>query len=118
MMKTTFEEVRAALVRSTGDVGRPYPEAARRAVVELVERQRAGGMELGRIATGLGVSATTLRKWMRVHGASRAASSRFREVELVATAAVPSGLVIYGPCGLRIEGATVADVAELVRRLG
>src|SRR5262245_59683124 len=112
-MKSTFEEIRVALVRSKVGVGRPYPEDARRTVVEHVERERAKGVALARIAAGLGVSATTLRKWMR----EQAVRARFREVEIVASPPAPSSLVIHGPCGLRIAGATIADVAELVRRL-
>jgi hypothetical protein len=113
-MKRTFEDVRAALVRSKDGVGRPYPEAARRAVVALVGHKRAEGVELARVAAGLGVSATTLRKWMR----EEAAPADFREVEILASPPAPSGLVIHGPRGMRIEGATIADVAELFRRLG
>jgi hypothetical protein len=38
-------------------------------------------------------------------------------VEIIAPHAPTSALVVHGPAGLRIEGATIADVAELVRRL-
>ncbi len=71
-------------------------------------------MGLERFAAELGMSATTLRKWKRDAGAGTPA---FCEVEVVAPRPAGSTLVVYGPSGLRIEGATMADIAELIRRL-
>ena len=64
------------------------------------------------------MSATTLRKWKRdAGGGPGAARAAFCEVEIVAPGPRASALVIHGPSGLRIEGATITDLAELVRRL-
>lgn len=118
MTKATIEDIRTALVRSNEGVGRPYPARLRRAVLALAEQQKRAGVSLGSFAAEVGVSATTLRKWKRdAKGGGGAATSAFCEVEIVAARTPASALVVYGPSGLRIEGATIADVAELVRRL-
>jgi len=114
-MKTTIDEIRTALVRSNEGVGRPYPVHLRAAVLAHAERQRRAGVGLEAFAAEIGLSATTLRKWKRE--AAAVAQPAFCEVEIVAPSAPASALVVRGPAGLRIEGATIADVAELVRRL-
>ena len=117
-MTKTIEEVRAALVRSKEGLGRPYPEHIRSTVLALAERQRRAGVGLGSFAAEVGVSATTLRKWRRDAGSGAGvAPAAFCEVEFVAPGPSASTLVIHGPSGLRIEGATITDLAELVRRL-
>ncbi len=117
-MKTTIEEIRAALVRSSESVGRPYPVHIRSAVLAHVERRKRAGVGFETSAAEIGVSPTTLRKWKRE--ASAGADSgpvAFCEVEIVEPRSPASTLVVHGPAGLRIEGASVADIAELVRRL-
>jgi len=114
-MKTTIDEIRTALVRSNEGVGRPYPVHIRAAVLAHAERQRRAGIGLEAFAAELGLSATTLRKWKRE--AAAAAQPAFCEVEIVTPSAPASALVVRGPAGLRIDGATIADIAELLRRL-
>jgi transposase len=114
-MKTTIDEIRTALVRSNEGLGRPYPAHLRAQVLAHVERRRRAGIALEAVATELGVAATTLRKWQRT--ATSTAPPAFCEVEIVAPSAPPSALVVHGPAGLRIEGATLTEIAELVRRL-
>ncbi|APR87935.1 hypothetical protein A7982_13284 [Minicystis rosea] len=81
MMAKTIEEIRAALVRSNVGFGRPYPQATRQAVIELVAQRRREGVGLSRVAKELGVSATTLRKWGQKDRAAsaRRAQAKFRE---------------------------------------
>ena len=114
-MKTTVDEIRTALVRSNEGIGRPYPARLRVQVLAHVERRRRAGIALEAIAAELGVAATTLRKWKR--NAEGTVHPTFCEVEIVPPSAPPSSLIIHGPAGLRIEGATLADVAEILRRL-
>jgi len=114
-MKTTIDDIRTALVRSNEGVGRPYPARLRAKVLAHAEQRRRDGVALETIAAELGVAVTTLRKWKR--HAPAAASPAFCEVEIVSASAPTSALVVHDPAGLRIEGATIADIAELVRRL-
>ena len=117
MRKTTIEEIRTALVRSTEGVGRPYPARVRAAVLEHAEQRKRAGVRLEDFAAEIGLSATTLRKWTR-ETADRSPAG-FCEVQIVEhpTPAPASALVVRGPAGLRIEGATIGDIVELVRRL-
>jgi|SRR6185437_3507647 len=114
-MKPTIDEIRTALVRSNEGVGRPYPAHLRAAVLAHAERRRRAGMGLEAFAAELGLSATTLRKWKRE--AATVVQPAFCAVEIVTPSAPASALVVHGPAGLRIDGATIADIAELVRRL-
>jgi transposase-like protein len=114
-MKTTIDDIRTALVRSNEGVGRPYPARLRAQVLSHVERRRRAGIALEAVAAELGVAASTLRKWKR--NVASSAPPAFCEVEIVSRSAATSALVVHGPAGLRIEGATIADIAEIVRRL-
>jgi transposase len=114
-MKTTIDDIRTGLVRSNEGIGRPYPAHLRGQVLAHVERRRRAGIALKAVAAELGLAATTLRKWKR--NAAGAAHPAFCEVEIVPASAPPSALVVHGPAGLRIEGATLTEIAELVRRL-
>jgi hypothetical protein len=110
---TKIEDIRTALVRSNEGAGRPYPARLRGAVLALAEQRKREGMALDSFAAEVGVSATTLRKWKREAG-----GAAFCEVQVIAPPRpLGSTLVVHGPSGLRIEGATIADIAELVRRL-
>ena len=115
MSEWTITTIRAALVRGDGGLGRPYPEAARAAAVQWAERRQREGLGLHRIASELGISPTTLRKWRQPHGGL---PSAFLPVQLVAPASPASAFVVHAPSGIRIEGLTLAELTELVRRLG
>jgi hypothetical protein len=114
-MKTTIDEIRTALVRSNDGVGRPYPARLRVQVLAHVERRRRAGIALEAIAAELGLAVATLRNWKR--NTAGTAHPTFCEVEIVPPSGPPSALIIHGPAGLRIEGATIADIAEIIRRL-
>lgn len=116
MRKTIIEEIRTALVRSNEGAGRPYPARVRAAVLEHAEQRKRAGVRLEDFADEIGLSATTLRKWTR-EAADRSPAG-FCEVQIVERPTpAASALVVHGPAGLRIEGATIGDIVELVRRL-
>jgi hypothetical protein len=114
MSEWTIAEIRTALVRTGGSSGRSYPEAARTAALDWAERQRRKGIGFVPLASELGISPSTLRKWQQQ---SRARSSAFCPVEIVEPSSSSRGLVVHAPCGLRIEGLSVPELCELVRRL-
>jgi transposase len=114
MSEWTIEEIRTALVRTGGSSGRSYPEAARTAALDWAERQQRKGLGFVPIASKLGISATTLRKWQQQR---RAPSSTFCAVHIVEPSSSSGGLVVHASCGLRIEGLSIPELAELVRRL-
>ena len=95
---------------------RRYSSTLRQQAVEY--RQQRRGHEGGRaIAAALGVSVTTLQRWMR----AVAARSRFRRVEIrppvtAAVGAVPIVITITAD-GPRVEGLTVDTAARLLTLL-
>ena len=93
--------------------GRAYPTALRNRVTAYVESRRAEGASMAMIGAELALCVSTLLRWKKIR--PRAAS--FERVLVVADKAPVSTVVVHGPCGLRIEGLGVAEVAELCRRL-
>jgi hypothetical protein len=93
----------------TAGAGRPYAAADRaRAVAHALARRREGaGLE--RIARELGVSRTALVDWLR--------EPSFERVEVIAEESHHGGLTVHGPHGVRVEGLSLIEVAELLRRL-
>lgn len=104
--------LRQALARAAEGRGRPrYPEALRQRVVTHVRDRRARGASLRQLADELGLAVPTLVRW----GGPPPA---FRPVLVEpAPRAAPGHLVVHGPGGLRVEGLTLDEAVELVRRL-
>ena len=120
-MVKTAERLRALLANADrSGSGRPYPLKLRREVVAYVEARRGRGV--GRVAAAreIGVSAFSVTRWTAALG--HGVRSGFSEVMLAersesAVSSETTGMIVHGPCGLRIEGLDVAGVAELWRRL-
>lgn len=111
------EELREALAQADrSGLGRPYPEALRRAAVEYGRQREQQGASVGTVAAELGVSGPSLSRWLRK---GQEAESGFRAIELVAApcGATATRVIVHGPRGLRIEGLTVLDVVTLLERL-
>lgn len=95
--------------------GRPYPESLRAAAMAYRREREREGAGLREVAAELGVSSVSLERWSRKNPGAKMS---FRAIEVVGESVRPaSGLVVHGPRGLRIEGLTVAQLAELVARL-
>jgi transposase-like protein len=95
--------------------GRPYPPELRRSVVEYHRRRKQEGASVQKVASELGVSGASLVRWSRTE---EERGRGFRAIELVAEPVRRgSGAVVHGPRGLRVEGLTMAELAELVERL-
>ena len=99
----------------------PYPGFLRAEAMEYFEARRAAGASTYAVAKELGLGVDTLRRWSRPRAPLEAVVSTrsFAPVEVIAGSARPveSRSVVYGPCGLRIEGLDMEEVAELIRRL-
>lgn len=95
-------------------VGRALPVAVRERVVVYTAERRRDGASWRAIAADVGVSEVTLARWAGARP-SRAVVP-FRAVHVASTPPEPR-LVVHGPGGVRVEGLTLADAAELLRRL-
>jgi len=72
------------------------------------------GMSLELAAVEVGVEAADLRRWLR-GGESQA--PLFVPVQVEAESTSPRQITVVLARGVRVEGMTVADIAELLRRL-
>jgi hypothetical protein len=111
---TKAEAVKHAVETATRTgAGRAVPRDVRERVVAYTTQRRAEGASWNAIAAETGLSSATLERWSG--NRPRRASVPFRAVHLPPPAS--QGLVLVGACGVRIEGISVADAAELLRRL-
>ena len=107
--------VAASATSGAGTGGRGYPLPVREAVVEYTGARRAAGASYEDVAAELGVTAVTLSRWM-----AETKGVPFRRVEVSAVDDLDDAsqrVVVHGPGGLRVEGLTLAGVADLWRRL-
>ncbi|MEZ4311922.1 MAG: helix-turn-helix domain-containing protein [Polyangiaceae bacterium] len=87
--------------------GLRYDARERARAVEYARRRLGQGTSKRAIAGELGIAAPTLERWMAV--------SAFVPVELVEPSR--GSVVVHGPAGLRVEGLSLVEIAELWRRL-
>jgi transposase len=98
-------------------VGRGYPKPLRERVVVYAQRAVAAGRPRADVAEALGLAPVTLARWGRPR---RAAAPGFRPVVVAAEparAAPAGGVAVVLPGGVRVEGLSVEQAAELCRRL-
>lgn len=107
-------ELREALVKSRqGKVRWRCPAGLRDEVVSYVQSRRDSGSSVMEIAADLGVSDSSLTRWI---AAEKNKNGRMTSVR-VKEPAMSSGVVLVTPRGYRIEGLNVADAANLLRSL-
>lgn len=111
-------ELVEALERSRDGRGRVRPRAdVKQRVVSYAVGQLERGEPVGRLAEQLGVGQMTLRRWLERYGESRSGELVAVRVADIGPNSPRSGFVVHLGAGLRIEGMTVTEVAELVQRL-
>lgn len=113
---------RVARERATGcgKDGKRYSHALRRDVSAYLQAARAKGTSPNQLGPALGLSLPTAYEWSSKKGKPQIEAKAFRRMSVVSepTAAGPGAIVITGPGGLRATGLRVAELAELLRRLG
>jgi len=100
-----------------------YPEELQRSAVTYLGQRERDGADLGQVATELGVEAPTLQRWV-VRWPEDAAVGPTKMMLPVVVSRDPAAreagaarLVVHGPRGLRVEGLTVGQIAELMEAL-
>ena len=91
--------------------GKGFPLELKREVAEFARGERARGRSYASLGDALGISGVSVAKWER-----SLPDSPFTAVEIVASD-VTGALVVHGPSGMRVEGATIDDIARLWARL-
>ena len=95
--------------------GARVPPALRAAVAAYARDERAAGASCSAIAERLGVSAESIRRWAHTRLERDGMQRALVPVQVVAEAGRP--LTVWSPTGYRVEGLSVAETAELLRRL-
>jgi hypothetical protein len=98
-------------------VGRAYPKTLRQRVVTYARRAQAAGRPRADVADALGLSLATLARWAQP---AAPAAPAFRPVVVApepAQADASCGVAVVLPGGVRVEGLSVEQAAELCRRL-
>jgi hypothetical protein len=86
-----------------------YSPELKKAVAELVRFRRSAGVSYQGLVTELDLPINTLRRWTEVEQ-----PARLTRVELTSEV---SGPVLMTRSGIRVEGLTIGDLAELLARL-
>ena len=94
--------------------GARVPQTLRAAIAAYARDERTAGASCGAIAERLGVSAESIRRWARTEPA-RDGRGGLVPVHVVAEAAAT--ITVWSPTGYRVDGLSVEEAAELLRRL-
>jgi hypothetical protein len=115
-MASRKQRIRAA-VQQLGErgQGKRFPERLRQRAAAYARDRVADGVTVAAIAEEIGVSGTSLGRWLLKYDAEPAPA--FEEVELVDPEPLETSLLVHGPAGIVIEGLDVSSLAELLRRL-
>jgi predicted transcriptional regulator len=104
-----MKEMQAKAMVRTAGAGRPYGAEDRARIVAHAMARRRAGAGVESIAREVGVSSTTLYDWLR--------RPTFERVEVTTDVLGRGGHTVHGPRGVRVEGLSLAEVAELLSRL-
>jgi hypothetical protein len=107
--------LRRALASHPRVRGSRFPIALRKRVVDYARCRRAEGASWARVASEIGLRFETIRRWC---AASNAGSPPRALVPVEVVAEARAVMTVVSRSGIRIEGATLADVIELLRALG
>ena len=107
------------LRRQVRALGRRYrgarvPPTLRAAIAAYARDERAAWRSCGAIAARLGVSAESIRRWALSEPGCNG-RGELVPVQVVAEATPP--LTVWSPSGYRVDGLSVGEAAELLRRL-
>lgn len=89
------------------------PPGLRDEIVVWTRRQQAAGQGLGSIALAIGLGESTLSKWLTPGDGT----GELRPVRVSADVAVGGRLVVVTPEGYRLEGLSVDQAVDVLRRL-
>jgi len=97
--------------------GKRFPSEIRERAVGWAREQRQSGRSWVQIARELGVGLDTVRRWCTKRQVAPTVRA-LMPVRVVQPPAEAQHLVVVSPAGFRVEGATLAEVATLLRALG
>lgn len=104
-LREALSEIRAGRVRWR------CPGPLRSEVIGYVCERRSEGSGLAGLAAELGLSESTLQRWLQK------ATAGFRKVRVVSPPASTEGLSLVTPRGYRLEGLTASEALQILRNL-
>lgn len=99
---------------------RRYSASLRERVVAWAEKRVAAGTSIASLCREIGIGEPTLHKFLGkpTGRAAKKKSAGFKRVKVIAPAAVIArAMVMRGPCGISVEGLSLEDIAEVLKRL-
>lgn len=118
------EQIRREVERQQSEVegGRlRYKPALRRRAVAYLRQREGAGETAWTVSSQVGLPWQTLRRWQQASDETVEPRGAFLRVALARDAGretLQARLAVEGPLGLRVEGLTISELAELWRRLG
>jgi transposase len=111
-----IKALREKLEEDRGRGGRT-PRALQAVVVKFSEDRHKAGASIKAISNEIGISVHTLSYWRSVH--RRLPGATLAKVKVVRATERPDRpeITVHGPRGLRIEGLSLPQLAELIARL-
>lgn len=117
-MDERSQELRRAVERSRGGRSRwQCPRGLRSEVVELVACRREAGVPLAEVAADLGLSESSLLRWIAAERAGAGDTGRLREIRVAKPGPGSAGLSLVTPRGYRVEGLDAESALRLLREL-
>lgn len=119
-MQDEAARLRLELRRRHSGRGKRFEPELRERVIAYAKHRRGEGTSWMAIATELGATFETIRRWCVLGRKERAL--RLRAIEVVAEPVVATSdarkLSVVSPNGLRVEGIVLDEVVALIRALG
>ena len=117
-MKQRAQELRQAIERHRGDKRRwRCPEELRLEVVAYAHEQSRGGKTQVQVAAEVGVSETSLQRWVAADRVGSGEPASLRTVKVIDPLSSKRALTLVTPHGYRIEGLDVENAARLLQAL-
>lgn len=114
-MDDRAREYRAKLdeLRRRGGARWRTPQVLRDEIAAWARKLRAEGHRLGSIAAAIGLSESALGRWLSSGGGG----GELRRVRVVEGGPAPGRLVVVTPAGYRLEGLSLSQAVDVLRRL-
>lgn len=114
-MAVHVAEIRAAIdAQGVRRIREPYSERVQKLVAAYAREARREGQGWRRIATAVGMSPTTVERYVRRHGEDERVSMVPVVVSSPDSPARHRPLVLVSPSGFRLEGLALDEAAQLL----
>ena len=112
------DALRELLAHARPNGQRHFPVEVRSRLQEFIGRQLAAGQRITDLAEALGLGTSTVSYFAGRWGTrSKSRAQKFEQVRVVAEEGAPGAVILHGPHGVRVEGLSTEQLADVLRRL-